>query len=90
MAGNNFPSGKCSKEAAGYTRAQKREEPEPPSVRKEHMSAGSGYADAKRKQDVRRTLIPPSERDSVCLELFLRGRGGGHLLYVVSVGSGDN
>jgi hypothetical protein len=29
MEGNTFPCGKRSKAAAGYTRAQKREEPEP-------------------------------------------------------------
>lgn len=56
---------------------------------KECVSVGSGHANEKGKLDVRRTLIPPSEWDSVCLELFLRGRGGGHWLYVVCVVSGD-
>ena len=65
------------------------EEEEPDPIRWKRMCERR-LANAKGKQDVRRTLIPPSEWDSVYLELFLRGRGGGHLLYVVCVGSGDN
>ena len=86
MASNTYPFGKRLKVVAGCTRAQKREEPNAIRWKKRIRERKfRGHANAKGKQDVRRTLIPPSKRDSVRLELFLRGRGGGHWLYVVCV-----